>query len=104
MPSETDSLRDSTSPTVAVAPFTVVPTDQALAKWICPSCTGVASDQPRVCPRCGRAFVPGVLSSDSASPAFELRSMTRRLWLALLLGVPLIGIGAFDALAGVRPL
>ena len=103
MPSETDLLRDSTSPTATVAPFTVVPTDQVLAKWVCPACTGVASDQPRVCPRCGRAFVPGVLSSDGASSEFELRSMTRRLWIAVFLGLPLIGLGAFDALAGVRP-
>ena len=47
--------------------------------------------------------MPGVLSSDDVSPRRELRSITRRLWLALFLGVPLIGLGLTDALAVGRP-
>ena len=40
------------SPGDGALPFAVVPTDLVLAKWICPTCTGVGSDQPRACPRC----------------------------------------------------
>jgi len=47
-------------------------------------------------------LVPGVLSND-ISPAHERRAMTRRLWLGLLLGLPLIGLGTIDVLLPERP-
>ena len=69
MSSETDGPPVSTPATDVALPFAVVPVDQTLAKWVCPTCTGVMSDQPRACPRCGRDFVPGVLCLLYTSPS-----------------------------------
>jgi P-type Cu+ transporter len=89
--------------TASSTSFKVVSPNQVLAKWICPACTGLGNDQPRTCPRCGRAFVPGVLSNEDGSANLELRSMTRRLRLGLLLGLPLIAMGVIDAFGSARP-
>ena len=94
---------ESNTPAGSTAPFTVVTPGVALAKWICPSCPGVGSDKPRTCPRCGRAFVPGVLSGENAASEREWRSTTRRLWLGLVLGLPLIGLGTIDFFVPGRP-
>jgi len=72
------------------------------AKWVCPACTGVSSDRPGNCPQCGKALEPGVLSDARDDPDPELRSTRRRLWFGLALGLPLIGLGAADALGGAR--
>ena len=85
-------------------PFALVPLDQTLAKWVCPACTGVVSDQPRACPRCGRDFVRGVLASDDGFPDREMRSTARLFWLALLLGLPLIALGTIDVMVEGRPI
>ena len=104
MSSENSSPRDPAGAASVAVPFTVVPNDQTLAKWICPACTGIGSDRHRTCPRCGRSFVPGALSSENASAELELRSTTRRLWLGLILGLPLIGMGIANAMVIGRPI
>ena len=58
------------------------------AKYICPMCPGVESDRPASCPKCGMALEP-------ASPALadddgELRDMSRRFWIAVVLGLPVV--------------
>jgi Cu+-exporting ATPase len=107
MSTETDRPPISSPTTPATTdeqlPFAVVPLDQTLAKWVCPACTGVVSDQPRACPRCGRDFVPGVLASDEF-PDREMRSTARLFWLALLLGLPLIALGTIDVMVEGHPI
>ena len=56
--------------------------------YICPMHPEIERDKPGACPKCGMAlepksFEPGVEQDDS-----ELRDMTRRFWVALLLTVP----------------
>jgi P-type Cu+ transporter len=105
MSSETDRPASSAPPADdEQLPFAVVPLEQTLAKWVCPACTGIESDQPRTCPRCGRDLVPGVLADDDTQPDREMRSMTRLLWLALVLGLPLIALGTIDVLLPRRPI
>ena len=104
MSSETQSTSDDARTSSSDVPFTVVPAGQTLAKWICPACTGVGSDRHRTCPRCGRSFVPGALSSENASTDLEQRSTTRRLWLGLVLGLPLIGMGIANSVMAGRPI
>src|SRR6476646_7820381 len=103
MPSETDSARHPATAPAAISPDTLVPPHKILAKWICPACTGIGSDQPQSCSRCGRVFVPGVLSNEDASPDRELRLMTWYLRFGLLLGLPLIAMGVIDAFDRGRP-
>ncbi|HEV3440493.1 MAG TPA: heavy metal translocating P-type ATPase [Gemmata sp.] len=71
--------------------------DRPPANWVCSACTGMSSDRPGNCTRCGRALEPGVLSADRDAPDSELRSVLRQLWLCIGLGLPLIGMGAIDA-------
>lgn len=78
----------------------VVPnTDRPSANWVCATCTGVVSDRPGNCKQCGRALELALLSADQDATDSELRSGLRRLWLGIALGLPLIGLGAVDALA-----
>ena len=53
---------------------------------------------------CGRDLVPGYPGDRRYRADQELRSMTRLLWLSLIFGVPLLGIGISEAFAGTRPL
>jgi Cu+-exporting ATPase len=60
------------------------------AKYICPMCPGVESDQPGSCPKCGMDLVPtGAAAEDDDT---ELRLMTKRFWIAIALTAPLIVI------------
>jgi Cu+-exporting ATPase len=104
MSSETDRPAAPVNSPDEELPFAVVPLDETLAKWVCPACTGIISDRPRPCPRCGRDLVPGVLTGDEKTPDREMRVMTRLLWLALLLGLPLIAFGTIDALDPRHPI
>jgi Cu+-exporting ATPase len=61
------------------------------ARYYCPMCPEVASDEPTSCPVCGMElllnplFDPSAPEDDSA-----LHAMTRRLWIAALLSLPLL--------------
>ena len=61
------------------------------ARYYCPMCPEVASDEPASCPVCGMElllnplFDPSAPEDDSA-----LHAMTRRLWIAALLSLPLL--------------
>ncbi|MBV6501339.1 MAG: Copper-exporting P-type ATPase [Prosthecobacter sp.] len=62
----------------------------ASAKYFCPMCPGVESDQPGICPKCGMAlernpaFGPTAPGEDDA----ELKNMTQRLFWSTLLTLP----------------
>jgi heavy metal translocating P-type ATPase len=58
-------------------------------EYFCPMDPEVHSDHPGSCPKCGMALEPRVtFATPAANP--ELRAMTLRLWLSLVLGLPLI--------------
>ena len=63
----------------------------------------VVSDKPGACPKCGMALEP-VLDDVSAgaidAPNPELADMTRRFWIALVLGAPVFLLTMGDMLAG----
>jgi Cu+-exporting ATPase len=58
-------------------------------EYVCPMHPEVRSDHPGPCPKCGMALEPRVPSAE-AEPNPELRAMTIRLALGLILGLPLI--------------
>ena len=92
---------ETATPTEGTPP--VAATSLSLARWVCPACRGVTAEQPGNCPRCGAAMERGVLSAAADASTPELRGMTRRLWLALLLGVPLVGLGVYDTAVPNKP-
>lgn len=75
-------------------------------KFYCPMCPGVVSDVPASCPQCGMALepVPGSSASLEHDDSAELREMTRRLIVALVLGVPLFIVAMLPMLLSAVPL
>jgi len=49
-------------------------------------CPGVESDKPGICPKCGMALEPNTITAETDDS--ELRDMTRRMWIAAGLTLP----------------
>lgn len=60
--------------------------------YICPMCPEVRSTTPGACPSCGMALEPETISVADDAPNPELVSMTLRLRVGLLFGVPLLSL------------
>ncbi len=58
--------------------------------YFCPMCPGVESDKPGICPVCGMALQPKVVTLGSDHDDGELRDMSRRLVIAVILAVPVL--------------
>jgi Cu+-exporting ATPase len=73
----------------------------AAGAYICPMHPEVVEDGPGSCPDCGMALEPsgGAATGDDT----ELREMTRRMWVAAALSLPLLLVAMGEMLAG-RPL
>lgn len=71
------------------------------AGYYCPMCPGVESDVPGICPICGMALEPKVITLDSTADDGELRDMTRRLVMATVLTIPVLLL-AMLPMIGVR--
>jgi Cu+-exporting ATPase len=63
----------------------------AAAEYFCPMDPDVVSDRPGSCPKCGMALEPRVVSAEEG-PNPELADMSRRFWVGLALGVPLVAL------------
>jgi Cu+-exporting ATPase len=55
--------------------------------WTCPMHPEIRQDHPGPCPICGMALEPEAVTTQ-AGPSEELTDMTRRLWIALALTIP----------------
>jgi Cu+-exporting ATPase len=68
-------------------------------EYTCPMHPEVVRDAPGDCPKCGMALEPRTVSlEDEANP--ELDSMTRRLWIAAALTLPLLAVMVSEVLPG----
>jgi Cu+-exporting ATPase len=56
--------------------------------WTCPMHPQIRQDHPGPCPLCGMALEPDGVPADLNAPNAELIDMTRRLWIALTLTLP----------------
>ena len=61
----------------------------AASEWTCPMHPEIRRPGPGACPICGMALEPVTVSLDDA-PSAELRDMTRRLWIGVVLSVPVV--------------
>jgi Cu+-exporting ATPase len=81
-------------PTCGMALESDVPVDGQV-EYTCPMHPEIVRSAPGACPICGMALEPRTVSTTEANP--ELKSMTRRFWISLLLTTPLLAI----AMAGM---
>jgi Cu+-exporting ATPase len=56
---------------------------------VCPMCPGVTNIGPGICPKCGMALEPKLITLDDTENP-ELDDMRRRLWISALLTLPLM--------------
>ena len=70
------------------------------AKYFCPMCPGVESDEPGACPKCGMALERNPAFGGGAEDDAELCDMTRRMWLGVALALPVLAVAVGAMLPG----
>jgi Cu+-exporting ATPase len=80
-------------------PQTRAPADDASAIYTCPMHPEIRRQGPGACPICGMALEP-VQASAEAGPSAELVDMTRRLWIGLVLALPVVALAMGAHLLG----
>ncbi len=76
------------------------PAPSGAVSYTCPMHPEIVRDAPGSCPVCGMALEPRIPTDEEGLG--ELRDMTRRLWIAGVLSVPLLAIAMSDMIPG-RP-
>ena len=77
-----------------------MPVARNRVEYTCPMHPEIVRPGPGSCPICGMALEPRtVTASEEENP--ELRSMTRRFWISVVLTVPLLAIAMGDMLPGM---
>ncbi|WP_242443475.1 heavy metal translocating P-type ATPase [Sphingobium sp. LB126] len=75
--------------------------------WTCPMHPEIRQDHPGACPICGMALEPATVTAETG-PSPELRDMSRRFWIGLLLALPVflleMGGHIFPALHHLVPM
>jgi len=72
-------------------------------EYTCPMHPEIIRDAPGSCPICGMALEPRTVTTEAEPDNPELRSMTRRFWVGVVLSLPLLVIAMADMIPG-RPL
>jgi Cu+-exporting ATPase len=84
------------------APATVSPVASAPgAKYTCPMHPQIVRDAPGSCPICGMALVP--IAGTGEADDSELRDLTRRFWVGLVLSVPLVVLAMAPMVGMMEP-
>ena len=68
-------------------------------KYTCPMHPEIIRDGPGSCPICGMALEPLVASLDEEEN-HELKDMSRRFWVAVVLTIPVFALGMSDLIPG----
>ncbi|HKW74304.1 MAG TPA: heavy metal translocating P-type ATPase [Terriglobales bacterium] len=69
-------------------------------QYTCPMHPQVVSDRPGNCPICGMALEPRTVAAVHEEDDSELRSMTRRFWVGVVLSIPLLAVSMGSMLPG----
>ena len=80
-------------PDLSTAPLTRI-------EYTCPMHPEIVRAQPGTCPICGMALEPRAVTIE-AGPSAELVDMTRRMWIAALLGLPVFLLAMGDMVLGM---
>ncbi|HMB07224.1 MAG TPA: YHS domain-containing protein, partial [Isosphaeraceae bacterium] len=70
--------------------------------YTCPMHPEIVRDKPGSCPICGMALEPMTGTGDDTNP--ELKDMTRRFWVCLILTAPLLLVMLAEMLIGQQPI
>src|SRR5260221_1012155 len=82
---------------MALEPVTVALPKEKV-EYTCPMHPQIVRDAPGSCPICGMALEPRVATGEEENT--ELIDMKRRLWVSVLLSLPLLAIGMSDLIPG----
>jgi Cu+-exporting ATPase len=74
--------------------------DHATVEYTCPMDPEIVRDRPGPCPICGMALEPRIVTLDTG-PNPELVAMTRRFWIAAILGAPVFVATMGDMIGGM---
>ena len=91
--------RDAEPALVALAPMS----PPAGTTYTCPMHPEVVRDGPGSCPICGMALEPRGVSSGEEEADPELRDMSRRFWISLVLTIPLLLLSMVEMIPGWTP-
>jgi Cu+-exporting ATPase len=72
--------------------------------YTCPMHPEVRENQPGPCPICGMALEPVAPAATSEDDQSELRDMTRRFWIGLVLTLPVLALSMGQSIPGLRDL
>jgi Cu+-exporting ATPase len=72
------------------------------SEYTCPMHPQVVQGEPGHCPICGMALEPRTATLEAEGEDPELRSMTRRFWIGLILTVPLVVIAMGHMVPGLH--
>jgi Cu+-exporting ATPase len=87
-------------PSCGMALEPTIPLAATRTEYTCPMHPEIVRPGPGSCPICGMALEPRtVTATEEENP--ELRDMTRRFWISLILTVPLLAIAMVDMLPGI---
>jgi len=83
------------------SPAAISPAAPGKVEYICPMDPEVVSDKPGACPICGMALEPRTFSLDAApDDDTELRMMSRRFWISVVLALPLVMVSMAQMFTG----
>jgi len=98
MDPEVDADRAGPCPKCGMALEPATPVQSTRVEWTCPMHPQIVRDQPGTCPICGMALEPRTVSLEEENP--ELRDMSRRFWVSVVLTLPVFLLGMSDLLPG----
>src|SRR6266478_1862418 len=98
MDPEVDADRAGPCPKCGTALEPATPVQSTRIEWTCPMHPQIVRDQPGTCPICGMALEPRTVSLEEENP--ELRDMSRRFWVSVVLTLPVFLLGMSDLLPG----
>ena len=84
---EVVSDKPGSCPKCGMALEPMMPTAATRTEWVCPMHPEIVRAGPGNCPVCGMALEPRVATAETG-PSPELKDMTRRFWVGLILAIP----------------
>jgi len=97
---EVQARKPGPCPSCGMALERTIPLAATRTEYTCPMHPEIVRPGPGFCPICGMALEPRtVTATEEENP--ELRDMTRRFWITLILTVPLLAIAMVDMLPGM---
>jgi Cu+-exporting ATPase len=97
---EVHTDRGGACPKCGMALERVSPAPQLKTEWTCPMHPEIVRDAPGSCPICGMVLEPRSGIADGREENPELRDMTRRFWVSVVLSIPVVAIGMAELLPG----